>query len=143
MLLMRDGLLRLAGAFQNAEHFFLAHDQEIFAINLDFRAGILTEQDAIACLHIQREGFALVIGLAPAHRDHFALLRLVFGAVGNDDSATGGLGLFNTANHDAVVQGSQLCSHSSNSFQACGSSWIALHVGWLWRVSLALLSACP
>src|SRR5208283_5917668 len=76
----------------------------------------------------EREGLTLVIGLAPAYRDHFALLRLVFGAVGNDDSATGGFGFFNAPDHDAVVQGSQLCSHSQNSFRAFGFIWIALHV---------------
>src|SRR5208337_991244 len=79
------------GAFQDAEYFFLAHDQEVFAVNLDLGAGVLAKQDAVAFLHIEREGFTFVVGLAPAHRDHFALLRLVLGAVRDNDSATGGL----------------------------------------------------
>src|SRR5271157_927063 len=117
--LLVGGFLVLGGAFQDAKDFFLAHDQEVFAVNLDLGAGVLAKQDAVAFLHIEREGFAFAVGLAPAHRDHFALLRLVLGAVGNDDSATGGFGFFNAPNHDAVVQGSQLCSHSQTPF-SCG-----------------------
>src|SRR5271157_2185507 len=121
--LLVGGFLMLGGAFQNAEDFFLAHDQEVFAVNLDLGAGVLAKQDAVAFLHIEREGFAFVVGLAPAYRDHFALLRLVLGAVRDNDSATGGFGLFNAPNHDAVVQGSQLCSHSQTPF-SCGLDFI-------------------
>src|SRR5215469_7570743 len=124
---------RFAGAFQDAEDFFLTHDQEVFAVDLDFRTGILAEQNAIARLHVEGEGLALVVGLAAADGDHFSLLRLVFGAVGDDDAAPGGLSLFYTTNNDAIVQGSQLSSHSWNSFQMLGSDWIAIHVGRLGR----------
>src|SRR5215469_9856349 len=120
---------RFTGAFQDAEDFFLTHDQEVFAVDLDFRAGILAEQNAIARLHIQRKGFALIVALAAADGDDFSLLRLVLGAVGDDDAAPGGLSLFYTTNYDAVVQGSQLGCHSWNSFQMLGSDWIAIHVG--------------
>src|SRR5689334_21004016 len=34
-----------AGTSENAEDFLFFHDQELFAVNLDLRAGILAEQD--------------------------------------------------------------------------------------------------
>src|SRR5664279_3993384 len=97
---------RLGRAFQDAENFFFTHNEEVVAVDLDFRTGILAEQNAIACLHVEREGFTLVVALASADGDHFAFLRLVFGTVGDDDATPGGFGLFYTTNHDAVMQGS-------------------------------------
>src|SRR5881275_2239140 len=61
---------RLGCAFQNAQSFFFTHDQEVFAIDLDFRAGILAEQNTIASLHGQREGLALLVRLASADGNH-------------------------------------------------------------------------
>src|SRR5664279_4303034 len=80
LLLYGYGLL---GAFQDAEDFFLTHDQEVFAVNLDLGAGILAEQNAVARLHVERESFALVVALATADGDNFAFLRLVLCAVGD------------------------------------------------------------
>ena len=66
------------------------HDEEIFAINLDFGAGVLAEQDAVAFFHSEREHLAFIVGLALADGDDFAFLRFVFGGVGDDDAAAGG-----------------------------------------------------
>src|SRR3974377_2194414 len=118
---------QLLGAFQDAEDFFFPHDDEVFTVNLDFRAGILAEQDAVARLHVQGESLALVVGFATPAGDPFAFLRLVLGAVGDDDATPGGFGLFYTTYNNAVMQGRQLGSHSSYSFQAVGSLWIAIH----------------
>src|SRR5271157_1597331 len=107
LVLSRNLLLgkgRLGGAFQDAEDFFLAHDQEVFAVDLDFGAGILAEQNAVARFHVQREGLALVVGLAAAYGDDFAFLWLVFGGVGDDDATPGGFGLFYTTDHNSVMQ---------------------------------------
>ena len=57
------------GAGQDAEDFFFFHDDEVFAINLDFGAGILAEQDAVAFLDCEREGLAFVVGAAFAGGD--------------------------------------------------------------------------
>src|ERR1035438_9481288 len=93
----------LRGAFEDAEDFFFTHDEEVFAVNLDLGAGIFAEQHAIACLHVEGEGFALVVALATANGDHFAFLRLVFGTVGEDDGTAGGFGLVYATNHDSVI----------------------------------------
>jgi hypothetical protein len=80
----------------DAEDFFLAHDEELFAVELDLRAGILAEQDGVASLDVQREDLALVVRFALADGDDFALLRLLLGA----------------ADEDAVVQRSKLGCHN-------------------------------
>src|SRR3974377_1103376 len=118
---------QLLGAFQDAEDFFFPHDDEVFAVDLDFRPGILAEQDAVARLHIQGESFALVVGLATADGDYFAFLRLVLSAVGDDDPTPGGFGLFYTTYNNAVMQGRQLGCHSWYSFQTVDSIRIAIH----------------
>jgi len=39
---------RAGGAGEHAQYFVFLHDDELFAINLDFGAGIFAEQDAVA-----------------------------------------------------------------------------------------------
>ena len=88
---------------EDSENFFLAHDQELFAIELDLGAGVLAEQDAVTGLYIEREHFALIVRLALADRDDLALLWLLFCGIGDDDAATDAFALFNTANQDPIV----------------------------------------
>ena len=66
----------------DAEDFFLSHNQKLLAVDLDLGAGILAEQHAVARLHIQREDLAFVVGLALADGDDFAFLGFFFGASG-------------------------------------------------------------
>ena len=80
---------------QNAEDFFFPHNEEIFAIDLDFRPGILSEQNMVAGFHVQRENFAFVVRLAFADGDDFALLRLFFGGVGDNDAPADGFAFLN------------------------------------------------
>src|SRR5271169_2929943 len=90
-----DGFL-LGSARQPAdtENFLFLHDQEIFAVNLDFSAGILTEKDVISLFHRQREHLAVVITLALTYGDDFALLRLVLSTVRYEDSTASGRRFF-------------------------------------------------
>ncbi len=62
----------------DAEDFFFAHDQELFAVQLDFSARVFAEEDGVALLHVEREDLALVVRLALADSNDFALLRLLF-----------------------------------------------------------------
>src|SRR5208283_5830516 len=77
----------------DAQDFLFAHDQELVPVQLDLGARVLAEQDRVARLHVQREDLALVVRLALAHGDHFALLRLLFGCIRNDDAAANALDL--------------------------------------------------
>ena len=78
----------------DAEDFFLSHDQKLLAVDLDFGAGILAEQHTVASLHIQREDLAFIVRLALSDGDDFAFVGLFFGAIRNDDSAMNGIDLF-------------------------------------------------
>src|ERR1700691_3493135 len=91
----------------DAEDFFLAHDEKLLAVELDLGAGVLAEQNLVARLDVQREDFAFVVRLALAHGDHFALLGLFLGAVGDDDATADGFALFQTADEDAVMERSE------------------------------------
>src|SRR5580698_1851603 len=89
---------------EDAEDFFFAHDEELFTIELDLGAGVLTEEDGVASLDVEREDLAFIVGLALANRDNLALLGLFLGRIGDDDAAADALALFQTTNQDAVMQ---------------------------------------
>jgi hypothetical protein len=83
------------------------HDQQVFAVNLDFGARPFAEQDLVAGLDVQRGDLA-IFGLgAGAGGDDFPFLGLFLGGVGNDDAASRFLlGLY-AANQHAIVQGTK------------------------------------
>src|ERR1051326_9485292 len=95
-----SGLLRLlralGGAAQNAQNLVFLHDQEIFAVDLDFRSGVLAEQHAVALFHCQGNMLSFVV-TSRSNSDHDALLGLLFRRVGDDDSTTNRLRFLNPA----------------------------------------------
>jgi len=88
---------------QNAEDFFFAHNEEIFAIDFDFRSGILSEQNMIAGFHVQGENFAFIVRFAFTDGDNFAFLGLFFGGVGDDDATTDGFAFLNATDDHTVM----------------------------------------
>ena len=76
---------------KDAQNILLAEDQIFLAFHLDFRTGVLAEQDAVAGVYIQWNARAVRQNLAVAGGDDFALLRLFLGRIGNDDPAPNGL----------------------------------------------------
>src|SRR5687767_7280234 len=114
MLLLSPRLLR-----DDAEDFFLAHDEIFLAVHLDFLARIFAEQDGVAFFHVERRDLAVLLDLAFADRDHLPLLRLFLGRVRDDDAADLLLALFNPQHDYAVVQGADAhlcrcsCCHTS------------------------------
>src|ERR1041385_6769586 len=107
----RSNGFALGGAGENSQHFLFAHDDEILAVELDFGAAVLAKQDAVALFHVERTNLAFFVDLALAGGDNFALLRLLFCRVGDNDSATRGLAFFNATDQDAVVQWGEFRSH--------------------------------
>jgi hypothetical protein len=93
----RSSQFLLSRADNHAENFFLAHDDEIFAVQLDLRTGVLAKQNVIALFNRQREHLALVIALATSNRDNFALRRLILSSVWDNDAASGGAYFFYAA----------------------------------------------
>src|SRR5262249_36538500 len=118
LLLARSGHFLLGRAAHDAENFFLAHDDEIFTVQLDLRAGVFAEQNVIALFHGQRKHLAFVVALTASNRDNFALRRLILSAIRDNDAAPGGAYFFYAADQDSVVQWSKLCSHAYSSFRS-------------------------
>src|SRR5262249_55526224 len=96
----------------HAEHFFLAHDDEILAVQLDFGAGVFAEEDAVAFFHVERTDLALLADLAFAGGDDFAFLWLFFGGIGDDNAAAGGFCFLYATYQNPVMQGSELGCHT-------------------------------
>jgi len=63
-------------AFDHAHQVFLAHDEEFIALHLHGLAGVLSEQHLVAGLDVERDQLAVVILLAFADGDDFALVGL-------------------------------------------------------------------
>src|SRR2546426_7881346 len=68
------------------EHFVLAHDEVLVAVQFDFLAGVLAEEDRVPFLHVERNALVL-LALAEAHGNALALLGLFLGGVRDDDPA--------------------------------------------------------
>src|SRR5713101_1212094 len=81
---LKGGLL-----LNHSKHVFLAEDEVILSFDLDFRARVLAEEDGVASLDVERPNLSVLQYFAISYRDHFALQRLLLGAVGNDDPALG------------------------------------------------------
>src|SRR5580698_5722901 len=100
----------LRGAGELGKDFFLAQDQQLFVFDLDFRAAVLAEQDAVTRLDVERDQFAL-FALAGADGDYFAFLLLFFGGVGDDDAALNAFFFFNALHDHAVVERGEIHCH--------------------------------
>src|SRR3977135_2890303 len=111
---------RGGGTFDDSHDVGLLHDQEIFAIELDFGAGPLAEQDAVALLDVERNERALLIAGARANGDDLAFHRLFLGGVRNDDATLGLAFFLNPLDHDTVVKRTELHVSSSK------NRWLSL-----------------
>ena len=54
------------GVLKNAEDVAFLHDEKVFAVDLDFCAGPLAEENAVAFFHIESDELALLIASAGA-----------------------------------------------------------------------------
>ena len=74
----RLGNLLLGGGnvSKNAHDVALLHDQQLLAVDLDFGAGPLAEQHAIANPNVDRDQLAALVTAAGTNGDDFALGRL-------------------------------------------------------------------
>src|SRR5205814_10508666 len=94
--------------FDLSQHLFLTHDEVLVAVNLDFLAGVLAEQDDVARLDVERRDLAVLFDFALASGDDLALLGLFLGGIGDDDPADFLFAFFEALNNDAVVQRSDV-----------------------------------
>jgi hypothetical protein len=80
------------------------HDQEFLAVDLDFGAAPLAEQDLVALLDVERDQLAGFVAAAGADGDDFAFLRLLLGGVRDDDAALSLFLALQATDDDAVMQ---------------------------------------
>src|SRR6185503_5662192 len=106
------GSSRCSGACDDSEDLIFAHNQQLFTVDLDFRTTVLTKQDSIARFDVERLSRSIFLVFACARRDDLAFLRLFFGRIGDDDSPTNLLSLFNAAYDDAVMERCNICRHA-------------------------------
>src|SRR5512138_3111963 len=107
----RDALL-----LDDGHHVFLAHDEELFAVDLHFGAAVLAEKDVVAHLHVEGTHFTVLEDLALTHSDDLALDRLLSRRIGDHDATGGSPLLFKALDDHSIVQRAnlQFVSHSSN-----------------------------
>src|SRR3990167_6456330 len=104
---------------QDAHDVAFLHDQQLFAVDRDFRAGPLAEQHAVFRLHIHRDDLIVITAGAFTDSHHDALLGLLFRGVGDDDPALGLFFFLDAANNDAIMQGTKfhsLCLFDQNRY---------------------------
>ena len=89
---------------EHGQHFVLAEDEDVLALDADVGARILAEKDLVAHLHVEGDLGPVVEDLAVPDGQDLALLRLLLGRVGDDDAALGGLLLLDAANDQTIVQ---------------------------------------
>jgi hypothetical protein len=103
-------------ALDDAHDVVLAHHQELLAVELDLGARVLAEEHRSPTLTSRGRVLAVVEDLAVADGDDLALDRLLGGGIGDDDATGGGALLLHAADHDAVVQGTDVHLVSPRSF---------------------------
>jgi hypothetical protein len=59
-------------SLEYAHHVAFAHDEQVFAIDFDFSAGVLSEEHMVTWFHIDRVYVAVLQKLAVAHGDDLA-----------------------------------------------------------------------
>ncbi len=98
-------LAGIRGALDDAENLVLAHDEELFAVKLDFGTRVLSKEHPVAGLHVRLDASTVLKQFALANGDDFALLGLFFRRIGNV-KAGGGLriGLGNPPYDHAIVE---------------------------------------
>src|SRR5208283_611295 len=122
-------LVRGADAFDHAHDVGLLHNQEVLAVDLDFRPRPFAEQDSVACFQFQTLKLAALVAGAGPHSDDLALLRLLLDGVGDDDAALRLVLAFHAADHDAVMQRSEFHGIRFQSTGLAGSRATTLALG--------------
>src|SRR5438874_6729013 len=80
--------IRRVSAFDDAENLVFTKNQVLLAVELEFGARVLREQNRIARLDVEGKYFA-VLAFARAHSHDLTLLWLFLRGVGDDDAALG------------------------------------------------------
>jgi len=85
-------------------------NQVFLVFDFDLAPAVFAEQNTVANGNIERYALAL-LALAGADSDHFALLRLLFCTVRDDNAALDGFLFFNALHDHTVVERRQIDCH--------------------------------
>jgi hypothetical protein len=113
VLRLLAALLACCRALNDSQNLIFAHDQQLFVVDLDFRATVLTKKDPIAGTYIEGLACTVFSVLAFPHSDDFTFLWLLFGGVRDDDPAPNLLPLFNSAYDNAVLKRFNIDCHTA------------------------------
>src|SRR5579883_2018615 len=96
----------LGGAcrLDDRQDIFLAHDKQVFTVDLDLGAGILGIEHLGALAHLNGCALAVIADPSGADCQHRAALRLLFRRIGQDHATGRHLFPLGGANHDAIAQ---------------------------------------
>ena len=83
-------------------------------VEFDLRAGVLSKENSVAFLDVERQHFAVFRFLPSADCDNLALLRFLLGRIGNNDSTLNGFFLFDSFDQESIMK--RPYSHIPTSF---------------------------
>src|SRR6266508_3556367 len=104
---------RLELLLDHAQDVVFSQDETVFAVDLDFGAGVLSEENGVTGLHVELPHRPVLEHLPVADGDNLPLYRLFPGGVWNDDPAFGHFFFFNPTDDDATLQRPK--AHGANS----------------------------
>jgi hypothetical protein len=96
---------RVAQLLDDAEDLVFLQNQQLVAIDFDFRAGIFAEENAVAGFHFERGPLARIQEFAITDSLDQGLLGLLLRAVGDDDPTAALLTFFQPFYENSIVQG--------------------------------------
>src|SRR5205809_1112759 len=105
------------GLVNNREHIGLAKDQVLFGVDCDFGAAVLPVENLVSDLELHRDS-DILLKASGTNRDDLALLRLLLGGVGDEESTAHLLRILERLDDDAIGKGCDLgaglgfCCHS-------------------------------
>src|SRR5262249_3751136 len=102
------GISAIGLSGENAHDVGLLHDQEFIAIEFHFGARPLAEQHLVAGLELDRDELPGFVATTRANGNDFALHRLFFGGIRDDDATLRLLIRVDTLDDDTVMQGAKL-----------------------------------
>src|SRR5690606_20524048 len=108
---------------EDGEDIFFAHDQQLFAIDLDGLAGVFAEQHLVTDLEFESAYRPIGIALAAADRDHLSLFGFFRRRIGNDDAGGCLALLFDSLDDNPVIKGTDLHDSISLSLESSKSEF--------------------
>src|SRR5262245_15001196 len=101
-------MFRYSLLLDDREHFVLTQDQVLLVVDLDFRSGVLADEDAVALLDVQGKLLPLLVDLSLSDGDHLGLHRLLFAAILDESPALLELLSLQPLDENPVVQRANL-----------------------------------